>query len=608
MAPRRGPVKRRVLRADTGGRYARPMHGFHGRLLRIDLDRGSFSYVPLGDDLLARTLGGKGLGAELLLAHNPAGVDPLSPQSVFVIAVGPVTGTKMWSQSRFGVYAKSPATGGWGESYCGGTLAPLIKGCGVDAVLLQGRRPELSWLEVDERGVSFHDAGDLAGAECYATEGKLARAAPRDGAPAGAMGIGPAGENLVRFACIKTDKWRSLGRGGMGAVLGAKNVKGIAFRGASQAPVADPGALAELIRAVAKKGREAEVTGRYQKYGTPMQVAVTNAQNCFPTRYWRSGHHEKWQNLSGDYMIEHFTVTKHGCPNCFLQCTKHSVLKEGRHAGLELDGPEYETIYALGGLNCLESLEEVAWLNDVCDRLGLDTMSAGNISAFATEAHALGKLDFPIEYNQPDRMALLFRLIARAEGPVGRLFGRGIKEASAELGLEELAVHVKGLEPAGFDPRVLKGMGLSYATASRGACHLRGTFYKAELSGQIDKAAVRNKAALHIDYEDRSAIFDSLVLCRFFRDFILWDELRILIRAATGLDLDKPALEALANRTTQRTREYNRREGLGAEADRLPSRFLKEATTEGARLTEEELAVMLAEYNAIREARQETAG
>jgi aldehyde:ferredoxin oxidoreductase len=230
----------------------------------------------------------------------------------------------------------------------------------------------------------------------------------------------------------------------------------------------------------------------------------------------------------------------------------------------------------------------------------MDTMSAGNISAFATEARARGKLGFPIEYNQPDRMAELFGLIARREGQVGELFARGIREASVELGLEDLAVHVKGLEPAGFDPRVLKGMGLSYATASRGACHLRGTFYKAELSGQIDGAAVRGKAALHIDYEDRAAIFDSLILCRFFRDFILWEELGVLIRALTGMDMGRRDLELFANRATERTREYNRREGLDAGTDRLPPRLLREATAEGARLTEDELAFMLSEYNRIR--------
>ena len=579
------------------------MHGFFGRYLSIDLDSGTHRYVPLPDDTLRRTLGGKGLGVELLLNENAPGVDPLAPESVFVIAVGPVTGTRVWSQSRFGVYAKSPATGGWGESYCGGTLAPRIKGCGVDAVLLRGRRPFLSSIRIDEHGASFQDARHLAGAESYVTEEELARQASAQGSEAGAMVIGPAGENLVRFACIKSDRWRSLGRGGMGAVLGSKNVKGISFRGEARATVANQEELVELNRAIAKTGRAADVTARYQKYGTTMQVAITNTQGCFPTRYWQAGRHESWQKLSGDYLVEHFTVSRHGCPTCFLQCTKHCVVREGRHAGLELDGPEYETIYALGGLNCLESLEEVAWLNDLCDRLGIDTMSAGNIAAFATEARARGAIDFPIEYNQPDRMAELFRLVATKTGAVGELFGRGIKEASEELGLQELAVHVKGLEPAGFDPRVLKGMGLSYATAARGACHLRGTFYKAELSGQIDKAAVKDKARLQIDYEDRAALFDSLILCRFFRDFILWDELRVLIRATTGLDMDKESLELLANRTTQRTREYNAREGLGAAEDKLPSRFLKEATAEGASLSQEELDTMISEYNGIREAR-----
>jgi hypothetical protein len=217
-----------------------------------------------------------------------------------------------------------------------------------------------------------------------------------------------------------------------------------------------------------------------------------------------------------------------------------------KEVGLEIEGPEFETIYALGGLNEVDSLEEIAYLNYLCDLWGLDTMSAGNISAFAIEASRRGKLDFRIDYNQPDRIADLFRLIAQNEGP-GSLLGKGIKAAAAELDLEELAIHVKGLEPGGFDPRVLKGMGLAYATAARGACHLRGTFYKAELSGQIDKDQIAGKAELMIDYEDRAALFDSLILCRFFRDFISWQELSLIIEAATGLSYDKTDLENLAN-------------------------------------------------------------
>ena len=576
------------------------MNGFFNRLLRIDLTRRQSAYADIPDTVLERTLGGKGLGVHLLAAENPPGVHPLAPGSRFIIATGPITGTRMWSQSRFAVFAKSPATGGYGESYCGGTLAPKIKGCGVDAVVLEGACDDLAFLRVDENGVSFHDASALRGKDAFDTEAAILE---RAGPGAGAMVIGPAGEHRVAFACIKSDRWRSLGRGGMGAVLGAKGVKGIAFAGTRKAAIADEALLRELIGAVSRKAKDSPVTANYQRFGTPNQVKVTNGQNCFPTRSWTSGHFEGWKNLSAEYMQEHFEVSRHGCPNCFLQCTKLSKVREGRHAGLELEGPEYETIFALGGLNCLDRLEEVAYLNDLCDRLGLDTMSAGNVSAFAIEAHRRGRSDFAIDYNEPDRIAELLRMVAVRQG-AGAVFADGVKGAAERLGLEEIAVHVKGLEPAGFDPRVLKGMGLSYATAARGACHLRGTFYKAELSGEIAKDQVEGKARLHVDYEDRAAVFDSLILCRFFRDFILWDELSVLVRASTGMALDRPALERMANRITQQTRRFNAREGLGPGSDTLPERFFREPTTEGASLGRAELERMVADYNAIREARE----
>jgi aldehyde:ferredoxin oxidoreductase len=576
------------------------MKGFFNKLLRIRLDEKRFAYEEIPDSVLERTLGGKGLGVHLLLAENPPGVDPLSPENRFIITVGPVTGTRMWSQSRFAVFSKSPATGGYGESYCGGSLAPKIKGCGVDAVILEGACDSLSFLRIDENGVSFHDASAIRGKDAFESEDYILQCA---GEGAGAMVIGPAGENRVGFACIKSDKWRSLGRGGMGAVLGSKRVKGIAFAGGRKAEIADEELLRELIRAISAKGKDSPVTANYQKLGTPNQVKVTNGQNCFPTRYWTSGHFEHWEKLSAPYMQEHFDVSRHGCPTCFLQCTKLSKVREGRHAGLVLEGPEYETIYAIGGLNCLDSLEEVAFLNDLCDRLGLDTMSAGNVSAFAVEAFKRGKTDFPIDYNQPDRIAELYGLISRREG-VGDLFADGVKGAAARLGLEDIAVHVKGLEPGGFEPRVLKGMGLSFATSPRGACHLRGTFYKAELSGEIPKDQIEGKAKLQIDYEDRSALFDCMVLCRFFRDFILWDELSTLVKATTGMVMGKPELETLANRVTQQTRRFNTREGVGPASDTLPARFFKEKTAEGASLSRAELETMVAEYNQIRSARE----
>jgi aldehyde:ferredoxin oxidoreductase len=576
------------------------MKGFFNKILRINLSKQSFIYEEISDEMLSTTLGGKGLGTYLLLKDNPQGVAPFAPENIFVIVPGPVTGTKLWSQSRFGVYSKSPATGGYGESYCGGTAAPKIKACGTDAIILEGKCKNLSFLVIDENGVTFNDASSIKGKDTFETEDYVLAHAPEG---AGVLTIGPAGENLAAMACIKSDKWRSLGRGGMGAVWGSKNIKAIAFSGKRICPIADEDFLKQIIKNIAQKGRESLGTKAYQLYGTVMQVAVTNDQKCFPTRYWSGGYFDKWQTLSADYMHENFEVKRNGCPNCFLQCTKYAKVKHGRHQGLELDGPEFETIYAIGGLNAIEGLEEVAWLNVICDKLGLDTMSAGNISAFAIEAYKRGKSDYQIDYNQPDKVAELFNLVAHAEG-IGKIFGKGIKQAAKELDLEDIAIHVKGLEPAGFDPRVLKGMGLSYAVAARGACHLRGTFYKAELSGQMDKKQIEGKAELMIDYEDRAALFDSLILCRFFRDLIQWNELGDIIKATTGMDLSKKDLQIVANNITQLSRKYNHREGLDSSTDMLPERFLTEPNAEGATLSESELQVMLKEYNEIRLSRE----
>jgi aldehyde:ferredoxin oxidoreductase len=572
------------------------MKGFFNRLLRIDLAEQRFEYEDLPDSLLEKTLGGKGLGTHLLVTENAEGVDPVSPENVFVICTGPVTGTRMWSHSRFGTYTKSPATGGYGESYCGGTLAPKIKGCGVDAIILQGGSDSLSYLVIDDNGVQFCDAAKMKGAETHVAEEYILEHAPKG---AGAMVIGPAGENRVACACVKSDTWRSLGRGGMGAVFGAKNVKGIAFAGTQKCEIADDELLKSLVKKVAGYGKDSPVTQIYQNFGTPNQINVTNAHQCFPTYYWKAGYFDKWENITAAYMQENFEVVGKGCPTCFLRCQKKSTVKLGRHAGLELEGPEFETIYAIGGLNAIDSLEEIAWLNVMCDRLGMDTMSAGNLSAFTIEAHKAGKTEFEIDYNQPDRVGELFTMIAHREG-LGDLLAKGIKRAAEELGLEREAIHVKGLEPGGFDPRVLKGMGLSYATSPRGACHLRGTFYKAELSGQMPKEQIEGKAKLHIDYEDRAAIFDSLVLCRFFRDFLNWDELLELIEATTGMRLSKDQLEDMANDITNMSRAYNTREGLGPETDTLPEPLLTEPTAEGFTLTHDELNTMIKEYNEIR--------
>ncbi|MBW2092888.1 MAG: aldehyde ferredoxin oxidoreductase C-terminal domain-containing protein, partial [Deltaproteobacteria bacterium] len=329
--------------------------------------------------------------------------------------------------------------------------------------------------------------------------------------------------------------------------LGAKKIKAIAFHGKQNRPFMDPGAIKAHARETLKNLKDHPAAEAYRTQGTPMMVALLNEAGTFPTQYWAKGSFDKWPQISAQSMAERLKARPRACRSCFMGCGKYTEVQEGRHKGLKLEGPEYETIYAFGGLCLISQIEEIAYLNDLCDRLGMDTITAGNLVAFAIEASKRGKVAETLEYGDPDMAADLLKRISRREG-LGDLLAEGIKTVSHEWGMEDLAVHVKGLEPAGYDPRVLKGMGLAYAVSSRGACHLRSTFYKAELSGLIEPDQVEGKAELFLDFEDRCTLFDCLILCRFYRDFYMWDELSTIIELTTGMTLNKSELQALAAR------------------------------------------------------------
>jgi aldehyde:ferredoxin oxidoreductase len=282
-----------------------------------------------------------------------------------------------------------------------------------------------------------------------------------------------------------------------------------------------------------------------------------------------------------------------------MACGRMATLAKGRHKGLKLEGPEYETIYAFGGLCMIEEMDEIAYLNDLCDRLGMDTITAGNLCAFAIEAAKRGKIDLDIDYGDARAIALLIEQIARREG-IGAILADGIVPAAKAWGLEDLAVHVKGMEPAGYDPRVLKGMGLTYAISDRGACHLRTTFYKPELAKMIPADIVEGKAAMLIDFEDRLTIFDTLVLCRFYRDMYDWQTLSQGMTEMIGSGCSVDELRATAGRIRDLVREFNIREGQTPDEDHLPRRLLEEALPGGQSLSSEEMAYMLADYYALR--------
>ena len=508
----------------------------------------------------------------------------------------------MWGASRYGVYTKSPLTGFYAESYSGGKVPEAMDSAGFDAIILTGKADRPTALTITPEGVEFHDAEDLWGSDSIVTEEiavqKFAANSGKYRKP-GAITIGPAGEKLVKFALIANDKWRCAGRTGAGAVMGSKLVKAIVFQGDRKREYADPDGVAQYAKEFGSKNSQGPGAKAYKAMGTTMMVSLMNSVDAFPSKYWSQGSCEHWEKISGERFHAEHEVKPHACAKCFMACGRMAKIKTGRHEGLQLEGPEYETIYSFGGICMVDDMAEIVHLNDICDRLGMDTITAGNLCGLAIEAKLRGKIDYDIEYGNVDQIATLLQMISDRDG-IGEILANGIIPASKAWGLEDIAIHVKGMEPAGYDPRSLKGMGLTFGTSPRGACHLRTTFYKPELSGLIPPEQTKDKAEMLIDYEDRLNIFDTLVLCRFYRDMYTWEELETALHAVTGQPSSQVDLRKIAKNIINMTRQFNLQEGLTPEDDRLPKRIHKEPLPSGKSLTFEEMEYMLKDYYRLR--------
>lgn len=572
------------------------MKGFYFKYLVIDLEKEKGFIENISESTISLSLGGKGLATELLLKYQPAGIDPYTKDNVLIFAVGPVTDTNIYGSSRYGVYTKSPLTGFYCESYSGGKVPEKISRTGFDAIVITGSCNSLSYLVITPEGVEIKSATHLKGMDCYNTEKLLNEKYP----DAGIVTIGPAGEKGIPFAIISNDYWRCAGRAGAGAVMGLKNVKAIVFKGDRKREVAYQEELKKFSADILNSKKDHPTTNAYKNFGTPMMVDLLNKVKAFPTKYWHKGFFEDYEKINAEAMQTQMEVKPKACAKCFMACGKLSIVKEGRHKGLKIEGPEYETIYAFGGLCMINDITEIAYLNDLCDKLGLDTITTGNLVSLAMEASERGKITEKINYGSVEDAEKIIKEIVEFRG-VGAILSQGIKKASKDLGMEDYAIHVKGMEPAGYDPRYLKGMGLSYAVSDRGACHLRTTFYKAELSGMIPPDSIEKKVELLLDFEDRLTLFDSLILCRFYRDFYLWDELGMIIKLTTGIELTKDGLKKLSSVISDTVRGYNIREGLTESDDKLPERFHNEPLPEtGSVLKKEEFEKLLQDYYYLR--------
>jgi aldehyde:ferredoxin oxidoreductase len=574
-----------------------PMEGFFKRLLRIDLNRQSWRWEPIPDTLIAEYLGGKGMGTLFLARETPPGIDWSDPRNPIIFSNGCFADLPIYGSSRYGIFTKSAQTGGYLECYGGGRTAILLSRTGNDVILVEGKSSKPVFLEISHEGVLFRDGSSLWG---LPTDQTL-EAMVREGGNPGASGlaIGPAGEAGVKFAVVVNEWGRSFGRGGLGAIWGSKMLKGLLLHGREHRRPADLPTLKTLYQQVRNQGQGKELTRMFRTYGSPMMVGIMNTMGAFPTRYWEEGAVQGWERLTAENLKRTCQLRALSCPHCFLACGKRARVKNGPYEGLTVSGPDYQTLAAFGGLCLIGSLEEILKLNDVCNRLGLDTVSAGNVIAFAMKAWQDGRLDYNLPFGDTARAEEMLHMIAHRDG-LGGILADGIRDAARVLGLEDLAVHVKGLELPGFDPRSLKGMGLAYATSQRGATHLQSLFYLDEIKREFSKEDIRERVRSLVEAEDRMTLFDMLLICKFYGNYLGWQDIIRLVEAVTGIRFSEQDLRQRVSKVLSLSMAFNRREGISAGEDTLPAAFLKKVGPDGIGLRPEELEVMVAEYHRLR--------
>ncbi|WXG46433.1 MAG: aldehyde ferredoxin oxidoreductase family protein [Candidatus Atabeyarchaeum deiterrae] len=574
------------------------------KALRLDLGTKEFASEVIKEDWEKTLIGGKGLGARFLLNEVNSEVEPLSPMNKLVFAVGPATGTRFPTANRYGVFFKSPLTNIFGESYSGGHVAHRMRGTGHEIFIIQGKASNPTYLVITEGHVEFRNADHLWRQDTFATHDIIRKDEGQKNL--GILCIGPAGENHVRFAVIENDYWRSAGRTGAGAVMGSKNLKAVAFQGDKEPEVHDEGLFKEVVNESLKLIRENRSTGvTYKEYGTLAVLDLVNEAGVLPVRYWSEGTTTHIENINSTAMKDKVLIGSRACWNCPIACGKLCEAKEGKYKGIKVEGPEYETVYAFGGLCDIGEIESIMAINDYCDRAGIDTITSGNVAAMAIEAERTGKLKtgLNMEYGDAEKVIKLLKMITKREG-AGDILAEGVKRASRKLRLPEVDITVKGLELPGYDPRGVIGMGLGYAVSSRGACHLRSTVQVPELRGVIDRFAYDGKAQYVVDLENRYAIFDSLIICRFIRDIVPWDRMPSLLKALTGESLAEERLKEIGNNIITLTRLFNVREGITTADDTLPKRFfnqpLPEGASKGKTVDEHRFEQMVKEYYQLR--------
>jgi len=595
------------------------MEGYAGKILRVNLSDKSSRTEEIPVELNRKFLGGMGFASILLYEKTEKGLDALGENNKLIVAPGLLTGTGIPTASKTLFIAKSPLTNGFGKASAGASIGPALKRAGYDLLVISGRSSEPSLLVVDDSSVSIVDAGELWGDNVREAASKLKK---RYEGFATAL-IGPAGENLSKIAGIDSNE-RQAARTGLGAVIGSKNLKALVIKGSRKIEYADPQALRDLVIKWTKLIRENPDSQLDMKYGSGEFYAWMNQdKGVHPSRNWQLGYFEKsfdklkegeLSRLDPYYWSPKYTVRNKPCPNCTKPCGRIVRVKEGRFAGTELDGPEYETIYSLGSNLEIEDFEALCNIHMMCDLYGLDAISAGVTISWAMEAYERGLLKkedldgLELRFGNISATLEALRRMANREGKVGSLLSDGVRAASWQLGggSSRFAIHSKGLELPAYDARGIKGMGLAMAVAIRGGDHLTAVVYGMELVGKwwrfsnVDRFSSEDKGYEVKVHEDLMTLYDIFGVCKFTRHSFYVEAFPLMIEAVTGMEMGLADLMTVGERVYNVQRAFNAREGLDRKDDSLPARIFEDpipkGSSKGSRIKRSEFERMLDDY------------
>ncbi|MHB9033702.1 MAG: aldehyde ferredoxin oxidoreductase family protein [Anaerolineae bacterium] len=581
------------------------MFGYTGKILHVDVTSHT-SWVEEKDaEFYKKYVGGIGLAVRLLYENTPAKIDPLSPQNALCFGTSSFSGTTVPVGTKHGVAFKSPLTGFVGDCLSGSHFSEMIRRAGWDGFVITGASPDWSVLFIDDDDVQFLDASKFMGLGTIATQKAIREWIGDENVRVSS--IGPAGENLVRYALVDNDG-RQAGRTGPGAVMGSKKIKAIAIRGSHPITIANMAGLLTETRKIVQIS-QGPGTAKYRILGTPSNVLNMNKMGVLPTRNFQQTEFEHAETVSGEYLHEHFTRKTVGCSGCTIGCEQWAEVREGPYKG-SIAGLDYEPLFALGPACGIGELPPIIYLSQLCDELGMDSMSAGIVVAWTMECYEKGLLTkedcdgLEPTFGNAEASIELIKKIAKREG-IGNMLAEGTKRASAQLGKgsDHFAMQVKGLEMPGYDVRSMKTFAVGLATGTRGADHNRSLAYEVDVKGTADRfTADATRGKLAMDKENFACILDCLAICKFARNCFehFSDDMANIYTMVTGIPMTPGEVDAVGERVCNLKKAFNIREGWTRADDTLPPRAMQDPIPsgpgKGCFVSQAELDMMIDSY------------